>query len=104
MEVICSNCGEKLSVVKIEQIPDKGIEQIYFTCSNCGDEIIHMWPIGTDKLYERQPIKIPPIGIEPKGVWIARRRINLREAIQRRMDAEMYIPVEWIEEWNKLSD
>ena len=57
--------------------------------------------VGTITAYEEQESKAPPLGIEPKSFWMAKRKAKLGEAIKRYLDAEMNIPAEWIEEWNK---
>jgi hypothetical protein len=44
----------------------------------------------------------PPIGIEPKNIWLSTRYNALNEAIQRYKDAELVIPIEWVEERNEL--
>jgi len=44
----------------------------------------------------------PPIGIDPKEIWIERRRIALRNAIDRYKVAGFPVPVEWYEEYYEL--
>lgn len=44
----------------------------------------------------------PPLGIEPKYIWEARRADDLRNAIYRYTNAGVEIPVRWIEEYNEL--
>ena len=46
----------------------------------------------------------PPIGLKPKSVSILERLNEVRGAIVRYYDAELKIPVEWIEEYNELID
>jgi len=43
----------------------------------------------------------PPIGIEPHYLWISQRKIDLTDAIQRYINAGMYVPVEWATEYNE---
>ena len=49
-----------------------------------------------------EKIVIPPIGLIPKWVRNGERLREVREAIVRYYDAEMEIPVEWMEEYNEL--
>jgi hypothetical protein len=44
----------------------------------------------------------PPIGIEPKFVWDARRHLGLGDAIVRYIDDSLPVPIEWVEEYNEL--
>lgn len=44
----------------------------------------------------------PPLGIVPKFIWKEQRLMNLREAIDRYLDANLKVPVTWIEEYNEL--
>ena len=46
----------------------------------------------------------PPIGLRPKLVSDKERLNEVRGAIVRYYDAELKIPVEWIEEYNELID
>lgn len=48
-----------------------------------------------------QAIK-PPIGLIPKWVRERERLNEIREAIVRYYDAEMEIPIKWVEEYNEL--
>lgn len=45
----------------------------------------------------------PPIGVMPRNLWDKRRRRDVEEAISRRMDAEIKIPLSWIIEYNELT-
>tara|TARA_B110000093_G_C12840983_1_gene355223 strand:- start:625 stop:798 length:174 start_codon:yes stop_codon:yes gene_type:complete len=44
----------------------------------------------------------PPIGLRPKRISDKERLNEVRGAIVRYYDAELKIPVEWIEEYNEL--
>lgn len=44
----------------------------------------------------------PPLGIVPKFIWKEQRLMKLREAIDRYLDANQRVPIEWIEEYNEL--
>ncbi len=50
----------------------------------------------------------PPLGIMPKRLWEyqnnLKRHHELYLAVQRYLDVNMTIPVEWIEELNELID
>jgi len=48
--------------------------------------------------------KVPPLGIKPKCIWIEERQGALLEAINRYIQADMKIPVEWVEEYNSLAE
>ena len=52
---------------------------------------------------EKQIVK-PPIGLRPKWVSDKERLNEVRSAIVRYYDAELKIPIEWIEEYNQLID
>ena len=45
----------------------------------------------------------PPLGIMPKHIWEDKRFSELIGAIKRYLDANMVVPVEWIDEYNELS-
>ena len=51
-----------------------------------------------------EPIVKPPIGLRPKLVSDKERLNEVRSAIVRYYDAELKIPIEWIEEYNQLID
>ena len=53
---------------------------------------------------ELEQIVKPPIGLRPKWVSDKERLNEVRSAIVRYYDAELKIPVEWIEEYNELID
>lgn len=44
----------------------------------------------------------PPIGLEPQWAHIEQRLTDVREAVNRYMNAMYPIPVEWIQEYNEL--
>lgn len=44
----------------------------------------------------------PPLGIIPKKIWKEQRLGDLRDAIDRYLEANQRVPVEWIEEYNEL--
>jgi len=46
--------------------------------------------------------KMYPIGLKPKFVKDLERLNEIREAIVRYYDAELEIPIKWIEEYNEL--
>ncbi len=43
-----------------------------------------------------------PLGIIPKNVWKKQRLGELRGAVERYLEANQRIPIEWIEEYNEL--
>lgn len=45
----------------------------------------------------------PPLGIKPKFVWEAERRDSLSNAIRRRLDEVLFLPIEWVDEYNELA-
>lgn len=45
----------------------------------------------------------PPLGIEPKEIWEEKRCIDLKEAIDRRVNTEFEIPKEWVDEYYELA-
>lgn len=46
----------------------------------------------------------PPIGIIPESVWIINRMKDLSLAINRYIDADMKVPLDWINEYNTHVD
>lgn len=48
--------------------------------------------------------KLLPIGVMPKYIWNDHRLQALSDAIQRYTDANLQVPQEWIDEYNKLVD
>ncbi len=53
---------------------------------------------------ELEQIVKPPIGLRPKWVSDKERLNEVRSAIVRYYDAELKIPIKWIEEYNELID
>ena len=53
---------------------------------------------------EQQKTKLvkPPVGLRPKYISDAERLEEVRAAIVRYFNAELEIPVEWVEEYNNL--
>jgi hypothetical protein len=45
-----------------------------------------------------------PLGIIPKNIWKKQRLGELRGAVERYLEANQRIPIEWIEEYNQLLD
>lgn len=67
-----------------------------FNCNVCKD---------SDECVEYVPIQTyikPPLGIEPKDIWIKKRFQDLKDAISRYNNASLEIPMEWIDEYNEL--
>lgn len=46
----------------------------------------------------------PPIGIIPKDIFKLERLKDVTKAIDRRIKAEWAIPIEWVEEYNELTE
>lgn len=44
----------------------------------------------------------PPLGIIPKSIWKEQRLRELRDVIDRYLEANQRVPIEWIEEYNEL--
>lgn len=44
----------------------------------------------------------PPLGIIPKRIWKEQRLRELRDVIDRYLEANQRVPIEWIEEYNEL--
>lgn len=49
-------------------------------------------------------MKKPPIGIMPKNVWESIRYNDLIAAIKRYLDANLPMPIEWLNEYNDFSN
>lgn len=69
-----------------------------FNCLGCKNKNECIEYINT----EFKPQEKPPIGIMPKYIWDLQRINNLREAIDRYCEANIEVPIEWIEEYNSL--
>lgn len=50
-----------------------------------------------------RPVELP-LGIIPKNIWKKQRLGELRGAVERYLEANQRIPIEWIEEYNELLD
>lgn len=46
----------------------------------------------------------PAIGVMPRKLWEEQRVNDITQAISRRMRSEGEIPIEWVEEYNELSE
>lgn len=44
---------------------------------------------------------LPPVGVEPRHIWVAERRRDLEAAIERYIAASLTVPQEWLEELNQ---
>ena len=49
----------------------------------------------------KRPVE-SPLGIIPKNIWKKQRLGELRGAVERYLEANQRIPIEWIEEYNEL--
>ena len=45
----------------------------------------------------------PPIGLEPRMYIVEKRIVNIIEAMDRYIQADKEIPMEWIQEYNELT-
>lgn len=50
------------------------------------------------------PVTKPPLGVMPREIWYRQRQKDLADAIVRYLEAGMKAPLEWIEEYNDISD
>ena len=46
----------------------------------------------------------PPLGVIPREMWERQRQKDLADAMVRYLEAGMKTPLEWIEEYNEISD
>ena len=46
----------------------------------------------------------PPLGVMPREMWYRQRQKDLADAMVRYLKAGMKAPLEWIEEYNEISD
>lgn len=53
--------------------------------------------IGKEEIPEK-----PPLGVMPKDIWDRKRQKDLAEAMRRFLEANKYIPEEWLNEYNEL--
>lgn len=59
------------------------------------------WIQGLPEEEDQHYIK-PPLGIEPHYIWVQQRKLDLIEAMKRYIKAEVEIPRDWLEEYEKL--
>ena len=62
-------------------------------CQSCVDKMNELKRIRYNK---------PPLGIEPHKIWIEQRITNLIDAMNRYIQDSRKVPIEWMEEYNKL--
>lgn len=67
-----------------------------FNCPNCYQKTF------CDE-YE-EPIKLNPIGLEPKEIWLKTRKKDILEAIDRYVEANISVPAQWIKELRELEE
>jgi len=48
------------------------------------------------------PAPKPPLGIMPAKLFYSERIEELKQAIYRRLESNMVVPIEWAEEYNEL--
>ena len=41
-----------------------------------------------------------PLGLKPRSIWVEQRKSEVMGAIARYIQADLPVPVEWIQEWN----
>lgn len=51
-----------------------------------------------------EPIKLNPIGLESKDIWLKKRKKDIIEAIDRYVESNMDIPAQWIKELRELEE
>lgn len=51
---------------------------------------------------EIQKTEKPPLGLTPKAVWMEDRVLDIVDAMNRYVKANMEVPIEWIKEYNEL--
>jgi hypothetical protein len=51
--------------------------------------------------FMERPVNLP-LGIIPKRIWKEQRLRELRDVIDRYLEANQRVPIEWIEEYNEL--
>ena len=44
----------------------------------------------------------PPLGVEPRNIWLSNRYHNLARAIQEYAEADREINLDWVYEYNQL--
>lgn len=68
--------------------------------SECKNIVCSTDCIFNPKHYQNK--KKPPLGITPKYVKNLERRQEILDAVSRYVEANMQIPIEWVEEYNEL--
>lgn len=54
------------------------------------------------KLTPEDMNKLPPLGLVPKFVRNHERRVEILEALNRYVEADVQIPLHWVREYNEL--
>lgn len=73
-----------------------------FSCVLCTGPI-KGFELSKKSATKSAPIAKLPLGIMPKYIHDEQRREELKQAINRFLEADQPIPIEWIEEYNELS-
>jgi len=71
---------------------------LYYELDRCG-----RWPWTPEMLepVEEEHQK-PPLGIMPKDIWLANRKVELKETVIRYVNAGLPLPQEWVDEYNEF--
>ncbi len=64
-------------------------------CAYCGGT-------GKTPLPQREQLPKPPIGLKPKPIHDEQRCEEISKAINRYLDSNNHVPIEWIQEYNEL--
>ena len=57
---------------------------------------------ATEAYKQAMQLTRPPLGITPRYIWLDQRRDDIKAAIVRMMEANRYIPTDWVTEYNDL--
>ena len=82
--MVCPYCNYNIATIDYDGIK---------LCKDCYNEI--------DKM-KRKYYNKPPVDFIPHSVWIKERINYISEAINKYKEESLQIPIEWLEEYNKL--
>lgn len=81
---------------------------LWFTTSRIGQTVanpgVYRRKIAEPTLGSILKSTRPPLGLIPRNIWIANRKVELVGAIQRYLDAKFVVPTAWLEELIELTN
>lgn len=89
--------------IDIISFVDKYIIGINGKTARYSKEDFMLWEEWFGKYGIVEEINLNPVGIEPKDIWLKKRKMELANAITRYTECELKIPNEWLVELIELN-